>query len=138
MIYSPTAQHALRALIYLARQTERIPIRVSQIAQAENIPRQFLSKILHNLKNKRLVIATKGPGGGFTLARPAKEISIMDIVEAVDGTQDFDRKCILGLQECNDKAPCALHNHWKSLRDQFSKSIGAMTLDAAVRSLKSK
>ncbi len=136
MIYSPTAQHALRALIYLARnQKNDVPVRVSEIAESENIPRQFLSKILHDLRNKGLVAATKGPGGGFNLAKPASKITISNVVEAVDGIQNFDTRCILGLHECSDQAPCALHKHWKKMRSQLSSAVATMTLEDAARSV---
>ena len=131
MIYSPTAQHALRALIYLARHNGDKPIRVSEIASAEEIPRQFLSKILHSLRNKGMVKAVKGPGGGYMLAKPSTHITIWDVVEAVDGAQNLGNRCILGPRECSDQGSCALHEQWKYLRDQFTQTIGSMTLAQA-------
>ena len=137
MIYSPTAQHALRALIYLAqRQDDGIPVRVSEIARAEKIPRQFLSKIMHDLRHKGLVVATKGPGGGFALARSSGQIALGNIVEAIDGVQDLNTRCILGLPRCSEHSPCPLHPHWKNIRERFNATIGAMTLKEAADTLK--
>ncbi len=131
MIYSPTAQHALRALIFLARDNGAKPIRVTEIAAAEAIPKQFLSKILHSLRNKGLVKATKGPGGGYMLAKPSSEITVWNVVEAIDGLQNLENRCILGLRECTDTGSCALHYQWKRLREEFTRTIGSMTLEQA-------
>jgi Rrf2 family iron-sulfur cluster assembly transcriptional regulator len=131
MIFSPTSQHALRALIYLAHHASDGPVRVQEIAHAEEIPRQFLSKILHSLRNQGLVVSTKGPGGGYRLSRPAGKLTVSDVVEAVDGELDLEHQCILGFKQCHDESACALHEPWKRLRKQFAGSIGAMTLKEA-------
>lgn len=131
MIFSPTSQHALRALIYLAHHDGKGPVRVQEIAQAEGIPRQFLSKILHSLRNQGLVASTKGPGGGYRLAKASDRLMVSDVVEAVDGEMDLEHQCILGHKRCRDETACALHEPWKRLRGQFTATIGEMTLKEA-------
>jgi Rrf2 family protein len=125
---SPTCQYAIRALVHLAQHEAGRAVLARDIAVAEEIPRQFLSKILHQLGQKGLVRSQKGPGGGFMLARPASLLKLGDIIHAVEGDQDLSRRCILGLDECSDTASCALHDAWKAFRVQYESTIAALTL----------
>jgi Rrf2 family protein len=131
MIFSPTSQYALRALMYLAHHDTDGPVRVQEIATAERIPRQFLSKILHSLRNAGLVSATKGPGGGYRLARPYNRLTVNAVASAVDGDLDLNSQCILSADGCDDENPCALHRPWKRIRKDFARSIGKVTLSNA-------
>ena len=138
MLYSTTTQYALRALIHLALIDGSGPVLVRDIAAAENVPKQFLSKILHTLRNRGLVESTKGPGGGFILARPRQSIRISQVIEALDGPTHFDDSCILGLEECSDTASCALHDAWKRFREEYVKSLTSLTLEDLVKTLERK
>jgi len=138
MIHSPTCQHALRALIYLAHKNSSRPVLVREIAEAAEVPKQSLAKILHGLRNKGLVRSTKGPGGGYQLARPGWEMRVIEVIEAIDGRVDMNADCILGLDHCSDQAPCALHDYWKRFREQYYSTISEMTLEQAATSLEHK
>ena len=138
MLHSPTCGHALRALIYLAHKNAPGPVLVREIAEAAEVPHQSLAKILYGLRNKGLVRSTKGPGGGYQLARPATEITVIEVIEAVDGPIDLSRSCILGLEECHDGAGCALHRHWKQFREQYFSTISMMSLAEAAAELDRK
>ncbi len=138
MIHSPTCQHALRALIYLASKNTTKPVLVREIAEAAKVPKQSLAKILYGLRKKGLVKSTKGPGGGYQLARPGGRMTILEVIEAVDGPVDYSRDCILGLDRCDDEAGCALHEYWKLFRGQYYSTIFQMTLETAAASLDHK
>lgn len=138
MIHSPTCQHALRALIYLAHKNSPRPVLVREIADAAGVPRQSLAKILHGLRNKGLVKSTKGPGGGYQLARPGTTMTVIEVIEAVDGPIDLSRMCILGLDRCSDDAGCALHRYWKIFREQYFSTVSMMTLHEAASELDHK
>ncbi len=138
MIFSPTCQYALRALIYLATHENGGPVLGRVIAESENIPRQFLAKILHSLGNSGLVSSTMGPGGGYELARPAGDISVREVVAAVDGPLVWDDTCVLGLDECSDKDCCALHDQWKVFKDKLQKSVSSLSLKDAAGTLVKK
>lgn len=138
MIYSTTTQYALRALIHLALVNGSSPVLARDIASAENVPKQFLSKILHTLRNRGLVESTKGPGGGFRLARTRQSIRVSEVMDAIDGPVHFDRTCILGLEECSDTASCALHDAWKRFREEYVKSLTSLTLEDLVQTLERK
>lgn len=131
MIYSPTCQHALRALIYLAGRSPGDPVLVREIAARSSVPRQSLSKILHGLQRKGLVLSTRGPGGGYRLARPAVQIKLLDIIQAVDGVMGVQEICVLGLDDCSDESRCALHDYWKEFQEMYARTVATMTLAEA-------
>src|SRR5262245_6570303 len=129
MILSPPTQHALRALIYLARHGDGALVHSRAIASAEAIPGAFLAKILHRLRGRGLLRSVMGPGGGYALARPARDISVYDIAAAFDDAQELGRTCLLGLAECNDQDACALHTRWKRFRQELSEWMASLTLE---------
>ena len=115
MIYSRSAEYALRALVHMADGEFAL---VKEIAVKCEIPQHFLSKILQDLARDGWLKSSKGPGGGFKLAEPAESISMMKIVEAVDGRGRYDR-CPAGCGECNEKQPCGFHDSWIPLRSRI-------------------
>lgn len=138
MILSATCQYAIRALVFLALHEGPRPVLARDIAAAQEIPRQFLAKILHHLRQKGLVRSQKGPGGGFLLGRPASRITMGEVVSAVDGTPGPIKTCILGRHDCNDHSGCALHEVWSRFQAQYEQTIGALTLEEVARSLEKK
>lgn len=113
---SQTGEYALRAALYLARHEEEAPIRVDDVAGALGVPRNYLSKILHEMGKHGLLRSTRGPKGGFRLAEPAERISLARVVERFD--PEFlseEGRCILGRMRCSDRDPCAAHHRWKGV-----------------------
>lgn len=115
MIYSKPCMHGLRAVLYIATRNIETPVRGEDIAREEDLPQPFLSKILKILSSRNVLHSVRGPGGGFRLARKPEEITLFDIVEAIDGVAQFD-ECALGWKTCQDDKPCPLHNSWKQMR----------------------
>lgn len=114
MILSQTAVYALRATLCLAERGPRGRLRVDDIAGRLNVPRNYLSKILHGLARDGVLTSNRGPGGGFELARPADEITLEQVVQRFDGLP-AESGCLLGRSECSDRDPCAAHVHWKEV-----------------------
>src|SRR5258708_24451691 len=79
------ASYALHAVAFMAAEKSPDPVASHNIAKARGIPERFLLKVLKPLVSARVLTSIKGPNGGYKLARPATEISVLDIVEAVDG-----------------------------------------------------
>ena len=129
MILSPPTQHALRALIYLARHGDGALVHSRAIASSEAIPGAFLAKILHRLCGRGLLRSVMGPGGGYALARPARDISVYDIAAAFDDAQELGRTCLLGFSECSDQDGCALHTRWQRFRQELSQWMTSLTLE---------
>jgi Rrf2 family protein len=111
---SNTGEYALRAMIHLAEHEGEGPVRVEDVSGALEVPRNYLSKILHTLVKRGILVSCRGPRGGFQLALPATEISLFDVVAAFDDVE-ARRGCLLGRGECDDAAPCAVHELWKGL-----------------------
>ncbi len=114
-------------MAYLARLPPQKRVQVQEIAAAERVPRPALAKVLQGLARSQLVVSFKGPGGGFTLARSPEEINLYEVVEVVDGVSGLDR-CAVGLAQCNDLAPCPLHDTWKSVRVHLREYLMRTTL----------
>ena len=110
---------------------------MGEIAEAEGIPRPFASKILLELVRAGLLRSTRGPGGGYGLARPAAEISLFQIKEIFDGTSELDA-CAVGLDRCSDEAPCPLHEFFQPLRQSIRDYLEGTTLEDMAVALERK
>ena len=85
MRVSAKADYAVRAALELAATTNSRPLKRDQISKAQNIPSKFLETIMLELKHAGIVKSTRGADGGYALARPAEDISVADVIRAVDG-----------------------------------------------------
>lgn len=103
---SQTAEYALRAVIVLASHSEG-PMTVPRIAARGRVSAGYLAKVLQELARAGLVVAQRGPRGGFILARSRDELSVLDVVNAVDPLKRIER-CPLGLPEHASRL-CPLH-----------------------------
>lgn len=91
---------------------------VADIAHELGIPRNYLSKILHGLARSDILSSTRGPSGGFRLARPAHDISLSDVVRHFDDVPSAS-SCVLGLERCSDVNACPAHDRWMSVRSNL-------------------
>lgn len=85
MRISAKTDYAVRAASELAAREEQWPVKAERLAEAQGIPLNFLENILGQLRQARIVESRRGPDGGFSLARPAKEITVADVIRAIDG-----------------------------------------------------
>lgn len=106
---SHTAEHALRAVLYIATSEDR-RARVSSIAVAVQAPRSYLAKILSQLAAAGILESTRGPGGGFRLAMEPEELALSRI-SAVFNTGE-PRRCLLGRGICGAVPDCPVHGRW--------------------------
>jgi Rrf2 family protein len=86
-------------------------ISTAEVARAQHIPLTFLAKIVSQLSNSGLIQATRGARGGITLARPASEISLLEVVEAIDGPIALNT-CVLDVSTCPVSDGCAVRAVW--------------------------
>ena len=137
MIYRNSSQYALRALTHMARSADGSRHNVVDLAAAQNIPRAYLSQIFKQLVEGKILKSIRGPGGGYVLARPADKITFYDVKLCVDGPEDFE-KCVVGLELCNDQAPCPAHESWKKLKVQTRRAMCETTLAKASEAVRKK
>jgi len=125
-------KYGLKAMSHLAGMPPGKPALVADIAAANSIPKKFLDAILGELRTAGFVYSKKGRGGGYTLARPADEIRIGDIVRALDGmlapigcaSRNFYRRC----EDCDRTKACGVRIVMAQARDAISSVLDARTL----------
>jgi Rrf2 family protein len=134
---SNTSKYAIRAVIYLALNGEKDEkIGIKQISKDLQIPTPFLGKILQSLAKHKLLASTKGPHGGFSLGKKAADISLMDIVEVIDGLDSFNM-CVLGLQTCTDnESNCPIHERYGAIRQQLKDLFQTENVGVLVEKIK--
>ncbi len=120
---SNTCKYAIRAMIYIANYSEgQNKIGIKKITDDLNIPSPFLGKILQKLARENILCSTKGPHGGFALARKPEEISLYDIIVQVDGLSYFNN-CIIRLESCScfteEISTCPIHKRFNAIRNDL-------------------
>ena len=118
VLFSRQCEYALQAVMFLTLKGDGERTSIRELTKKMQIPYHFLAKILQDLTYKGLLVSQKGPTGGFALAKPAKEITLFDVVDAIDGS-GFMENCVLGFPDCGGKTPCAVHEKWGSMREEL-------------------
>ena len=137
MLYSRSAEYAIRSIAHLAALPPGEYALAKTIAADTGIPAHFLAKILQDLARDGFLKSSKGPGGGFRLGQPPEEISMLRIVEAMDGPGRFDR-CIGGSPECNNRTACGMHDSWMALRSRIIDYLGGTSAADLAKALGEK
>lgn len=119
-----TAEYALRAVVTLARESGR-PHSADEIAEATQVPRRYTHKVLQALVRAGLVRSQPGPGGGYTLKRSPRDVSILDIVSAVEPIPRI-RRCPLGLK--GHTSLCPLHRQLDDAAAHVEKAFAQVTI----------
>lgn len=116
------ADYALRAMLYLARNDPAQRASTSQIAEIQQIPPSFLAKIISQLSIAGLIHTSRGARGGVTLARPIEEISLLDVVEAIDGPILLN-ECTHSAESCPFGEECPIHPIWCSAQQELVNKL---------------
>ena len=130
---SNTSKYALRAVIYLAMNKDKtVKTGIKKISEELEIPAPFLGKILQSLAKQKLLNSTKGPNGGFSLAKDPEDVFLIDIVEIIDGIEVFE-KCGIGVENCMDQdKPCAIHSRYAGIREEMKKLFSETSINEMV------
>ncbi len=127
-MFSTSCHYGLQGMLYIAMfSSENKNVDLKQIATEQNIPKHFLSKILQELVRNNLLISMKGPTGGFRLSRKPEDITLIEVIDAIDGLGVFT-KCGIGFKQCNDSNPCPIHEEYKKVRNQVEELFSTKTL----------
>ena len=122
-------EYAVRAMAYLARLPEGHVAALHEIGRAQDIPESFLAKILQSLVHAGLAVSLRGAHGGFALARPASEITMRDVIEAVDGPIALNQ-CVASPEDCPRNHDCEVHKVWLCAQDQLMGVLGTVSLQS--------
>lgn len=129
--------YSVRAMLDVARHSERGRRKAREIATAMEIPRPYVAQILADLVRNGLLAAVAGPAGGYTLTRPASEITVLEVAEAAEGPTKLDT-CVLRGGPCDWVDACPVHETWwrgqKALRQALAETSFAdlVAIDAAI------
>jgi Rrf2 family protein len=134
MLFSRGCQYAIQAMLRLNSGSPDEYLSIRRIAADCDLSPSFLSKVLSGVVSYGLLESLKGPGGGVRLARPARDITLMDVVDATDGCE-FMGACVLGFRECSDRVPCPVHKRWSGLRENISVMLSSKSLEDVSRKL---
>lgn len=137
------ADYAIRAVLDLARRVQGGRRKSRDIAEEMAIPVTYLPQVLAALSKEGLVDGVTGPDGGYTLARPAASITLLQVIEAVEGPLE-STECVLRGGPCHWEDRCAIHEHWAAAQQAMRHELQAVTfgdlaaVDAAMESLSSE
>ncbi len=137
MRLSTKAQYAVRALVSLHLHDEGAPVSIKDIAARENISLTYLEQLFVKLRRNEVVQSVRGPGGGYVLARPAKDIRVDEIIDSVEETlvpvscMDEEGRCL-----CSDQ--CVTQSVWQGLGERIRNFLASITLDDLVQEAKHK
>jgi Rrf2 family protein len=112
------AEYAIRGVLYLCQQPEGSVCLLSEISERQRIPPSFLSKIFQNLARAGIVASSRGTGGGFTLIKDPHDISLLDVVEAIEGQISLNM-CLSNGQTCENRPTCAVHFVWREAQNHL-------------------
>jgi Rrf2 family protein len=116
--------YAIRCVLYLSEFPDNV-IMVDEIAKAKAIPKSFLSKILQKLAKLNIVKSYRGVNGGFQIARRPKDISLLDVIEAIEPIAM--NKCAVNQRMCSFSDTCSVHPVWVELRKDVEKKMRQYT-----------
>jgi Rrf2 family protein len=133
---SATCKYGIRAVIFIASKPDpQANTGLKEIADQLRIPQPYLAKILQTLARKKILHSTKGPHGGFLLSVPVGKLTLMDIIDAIDGRNFFDTCYVTG-EKCNfdrpDDGRCILHNDLRVEKVRLEKFFSSKTVEQLV------
>ena len=127
------ADYAVRAVLFLTNLNENERVATSTIAEKQHIPPSFLAKIISQLSIAGLLHTSRGARGGVTLARDARDISLLDVVEAIDGPIQLN-ECVDASGICSFEEDCPMKSAWCDAQEDLVKRLkGTNFSDMTVR-----
>jgi Rrf2 family protein len=128
MEISRRTDYGVRVILDLASLPEKGRASTQEIASRQNIPNPFLAKIVSQLSLAGLVTTYRGAGGGVTLARPPAEISLLEVIEALEGPVRLNR-CLIEPDACPQNDRCPVHSVWAKAQRELTLLLGVTNFD---------
>lgn len=119
-LVSQGAQYAISAIIALSKKKHGKTVSASDLAKALDCPAAYLSQLLSKLKKPGILKSQRGLNGGVFLAKPIKDISVYEVIVAIDGDAFFS-KCFMGINGCGNIEPCPFHSFWSVEREKIKQ-----------------
>lgn len=119
---SKGADYAIRSMVYVAGRPPGEVSYAEEISRARDVPLPYLSKLLQHLAKRGLLKSYRGREGGFILARPGREITLLEIIEAIEGPLYFN-DCLIKKGFCSRDRICSVHSVWKEYLEKFMEML---------------
>ena len=129
--------YAARLMVHLAKHYGNGPISTRAAAAQEQVPYQLACKLMQKLNNAKLVTSCMGPKGGFVLGAEPSKISLLEVVEAIQGPISINR-CVLDAKACSRNKICAVREKLADIQENITKGLTAITLDELKRGTKQR
>ena len=126
MLVTRETDYAVRTVLYLAKNRDRTAS-VTEVAHAMQIPKSFLAKLLQRLVRSHILTSSRGVNGGFQLAQKPSEITLLSIMEAVQGPAGIN-VCAIDSKRCKLSSTCAVHPVWVEMRKEVEKRLKKETI----------
>jgi Rrf2 family iron-sulfur cluster assembly transcriptional regulator len=124
--------YGIRSVLYLARQPYKKISFVAEISEQYKIPRSFLAKILQKLVKAKIIRSYRGVKGGFSLARQAKDISVLDVLEAIEGKIAMNL-CLSDKRKCDFSRNCPVHSVWANVQSKVIEVLKKSNFEELAR-----
>ena len=134
MQFSVSIEYAIHGLIYLARAGGEKPVLLADIASAVKVPKEYLRKIFQMLTRARLVAGRRGAGGGYRLALPAHELTLRQVVEAVEGSLPL-YGCLHMRRHCELALSCPVQKAFDEARQKMAETLQGTTIADLTREI---
>ncbi len=126
MLVTRETDYAVRTVLYLARDKGRMA-NATEVARVMHIPKSFLAKILQRLVRSHILASMRGIKGGFTLARRPTEITLLDILESIQGPAGIN-VCAIDSRMCRLSSTCSVHPVWVEIRKEVERRLKKQTI----------
>jgi len=132
MLVTRETDYAIRTVMYIAKEGGRVA-NVTEVAAAMSIPKTFLAKIVQRLAKQKILVSIRGVNGGFRLANGPEDISLLSILEAIQGTAAINM-CVAGRGSCGLSGTCAVHSVWVEMRKEVEQTLREQTVKGLLTS----
>jgi len=126
MKLSKTSEYALRILIFMAKEPDKL-YTAKQLIEELKVSDKYLRRLMTDLSKSGFIRSIQGREGGYTFIKSINEIFLFDVIDSVEGMDKLNG-CVLGFEKCSCTNPCAMHNTWQFVRAELNKVFRETTL----------
>lgn len=122
-----TGEYAVRVLIYIASKSGVKSFHIKELSDECSVPDQYLRKIIPQLTKSGILTSQRGNGGGVGLSRPPEKISLLEVIESIEG-KIFLNKCLISPSFCNRTSWCEVHCVWVEAQDKIRETLSSRSI----------
>ncbi len=135
MQFSMSLEYAIHGLVFLARTPEKPAVLLDDLAAAIRVPKEYMRKVFQQLARKRLVTARRGVKGGYRLSRPPEELTLKEVVEALEGSLPL-YNCLSVQRQCGLSPSCPVQRTFLLAGEKMAEVLQAVSIQDLAREIK--